>query len=106
MEFVDCIEVLDYPEYVCLIDEYRNEDQQFLLCHIGFSEFSLSIFKRLLREWAAFRSVVTAPLYAIRDDGDEDKWVRFVSHLGFSPTGLILPCENGELRELFISVVP
>lgn len=105
-QYIHCHEVIDHPEYVCLIDEYRHGETQFLLAHIGFSEFSPSVFKRLLREWATFRSVVTAPLYAACDDGDFQKWQRFVSHLGFKPTGVVLPCENGELRELFLSVVP
>lgn len=105
-KFVERHVILDYDEYWFEVDEYRQGDKQFLLAHIFFERFSPSIYKRVLREWRAFRQCVPAPLYAISNhDGDEKTWVHFVSSLGFKPTGLKVLCNNGAERQLFISTV-
>jgi hypothetical protein len=105
-EFIKRTRVLDYDEYWFDLDEYRSVDgQQIVFAHLGFTKFSPSIFKRVLREWSAFRQCVPAPLYAMRDDGDVNKWTNFVSRLGFKPTGRSIRCNNGALRPLFISTV-
>lgn len=106
MQFISRTRVLDYDEYVFDLDEYRDGNHQYLTAHIAFEKFSPSILRRVLREWKVFRHCVTAPLYAYRDGGDFDKWFRFVSLLGFRPTGLFITCNNGERRQLFIHSVP
>jgi hypothetical protein len=106
-EFHSCHEVLWHPEYEFDIDEYRRGDEQFLLAHIYFRKFSPSILKRVLREWHIFRQCVTSPLYVHSGSagGDQDKWERFVSLLGFRPTGINIICNNGATRQLFIHTV-
>ena len=58
--------------------------------------------KQLLQDWAVFRTTVDHPLYAYSPVEDR-KWVRFVSHLGFRPTGESILCNNGERRQLYLS---
>jgi 5'(3')-deoxyribonucleotidase len=94
--------VLDYDEYWFDLDEYQVDGQQRLFAHLGFTKFSPSIMKRVLSEWKLFRQIVTADIYAIRDDGDVDKWEHFVSLLGFVPTGTTILCNNGNYRQLYI----
>lgn len=105
-DFIKTHVIRDTKELIFEIDEYRDGPKQFLLVHIVFRSFSPSILKDVLREWRAFRSIITAPLYAVRNDGGEEKWKRFVSLFGFKPTHIFLPCNNGVIRELFISVSP
>lgn len=97
--------ILDYDEYWLEIEEYRRDKDQFLIAHICFEKFSPSILKRFIKEWTLFRTCVTAPLYALRDDGDEAKWLHFVSKFGFKPTGINVLCNSGDIRQLFISTV-
>lgn len=104
-EYVAFHEVVEHDEYWFDIDEYRLDGKQFLLTHIAFEKFSPKIYKQVLHEWECFRKCVKAPLYAMCDDGDPDKWERFVSRLGFKPTGINIICNNGAKRQLFISTV-
>ena len=96
-------EVLNYPEYRFLLDEYRRGSDTILLAHIKFNKFSPTIFKRVLREWSAFRQCVSAPIFAYYDDEDIGTWEHFVSRLGFKPTGINILCNNGKQRRLFAS---
>lgn len=92
--------IRDTPDYIFEIDEYQNGAERFYLTHIAFTNFSPSILKRILREWKLFRSIVDAPLFAVRDIEDL-KWLRFISRLGFKPHSEI-DWLNGERRRLFI----
>jgi hypothetical protein len=103
-EFVIRHRIPTCPDYVFEIDEYKRPDgSQFLLAHLKFSFFAPSTLKRALFEWSCFRKCVSAPLYAVVDDGDFKKWKKFVSYFGFEPTDIHLPCNNGVIRQLFIS---
>jgi hypothetical protein len=87
--------VLDYPEYRFEIDEYQ--EPSVMLVHLRIWKFSPSILKRILSEFSAFRYVATFPLYALGNP-DDAKWVRFISLLGFKP--------SGKHKSLFIHRVP
>lgn len=102
-EFVACHPVIDCREYCFELEEFRKGSDTFLLAHIYFTYFTPSIFKRVLREWAVFRQTVPGPVYAVCNDGDPHKWERFVSRLGFRPTGIEVDCNNGTRRQLFIA---
>jgi hypothetical protein len=103
--FVSRTRVLDYDDYVFDIDEYRRGDEQRLTAHIAFENFNKQILKRVLHEWKIFRQCVTAPLFAYCGGYDTDKWVAFVSLLGFRPTDDFMTCNNGERRQIFIHTV-
>jgi hypothetical protein len=91
-------------DYWCEIDEYRRAGgEQFLLAHIRVHHWSPSVCKRLLKEFRAFRRVCRAPLYACPEVADE-KWVKFVSLLGFKPLQEVI-CDNGDTRPLFIHII-
>lgn len=98
-EFVTRHRALDRPEYLFEIDEYRRGADQFLYAHLRVFKFSPSIMKRILAEWRAFRAIVAAPLFAI-GEVDDEKWERFVTHLGFEPA-IEVVCLNGERRRMF-----
>lgn len=105
MKFIQRHMILDYPEYWFEIDEYQKEDgQQVLFAHLRCAQFNKSILQRILIEWRAFRTVVTAPLFAFAEQEDA-KWKGFVSLLGFKPTAQEIVCNNGAKRQLYISVV-
>lgn len=104
-EFVARHIVVKHPEYWCEIDEYRRGDDQLLLGHIRFIKVSPSAFKRLLKEWRLLRQCVTAPIFAVCGEGSPEVWERFVAHLGFQPFGMEVECNNGALRQLYISTV-
>jgi hypothetical protein len=83
------------------LDEYRNEaGAQMLLAHLRVHNWSPGSLKRIKRDWAAFRQAVTAPLYASPMSHD-DKWVRFVSMMGWRPFSTVL-CHDGIERPLYI----
>jgi hypothetical protein len=102
-EFVVRHCVLDRPEYLFEIDEFRRGQDPFLQAHFVVHYWSPSVFKRILSEWRVFRSIVTTPLYALGED-DDDRWRRFVSHLGFKPFTTVV-CNNGQQRSLYQSKV-
>lgn len=82
------------------LDEYRRGQDTFLLAHLRFDKWTPSVFKRVLKEWIAFRQCVTAPVFAL-GEVDDDKWARFVSRLGFRFHQQV-NCINGTSRRLFI----
>lgn len=96
-------EVISTPEYEVHIDEHKRGQDTFLLVHIRVHVFAPSVFKKIKSQWQTLRQCVTAPLYALAEEDDE-KWERFVSHLGFEFLQQVT-CENGESRRLFIHVV-
>lgn len=105
-KFVQYHTIRDTPDYFFDIEEFKNEEgQQFLLAHLRFNRFSPAVLKRGLHDWRLFRTCVTAPIFAVCDDGDYDKWRRFVSLFDFKPTNIDVPCNNGAVRQLFISTV-
>jgi hypothetical protein len=98
--------VIDCPEYLFDLNEYQNDQGETrLVAHITIHKFTPSIFKRIKREWVIFRQSVTAPLFAWHGPGPFDKWLRFISCLGFRPTGSHITCNNGEVRQIYISEV-
>jgi hypothetical protein len=107
LELLDSYEVISHPEYRAVIDDFTNSHgEQMCLMHIEFdtSKFNASVMKRMLDEWAAFRSVTDAPLYGIEDKPDDKKWERFVTHLGFQNTNCRVDCSDGQSRRLFVSL--
>jgi hypothetical protein len=102
-EFITRHSILDYPEYWFELDEYRRPNgEQFLLVHLRVAKLSPSVLKRIDHEWSVFRTLVTAPLFAIAETQDK-KWERFVARLGFKPHCDVI-CNNGVPRRMFISL--
>lgn len=92
-------------DYLFEIDEYRRHDgSQFLLAHIRVFKLSLSTLKQMTHEWKILRQCVTAPLFAVPEVAD-DKWKSFVELFGFRPFMDAVPCENGDVRPMYIHTV-
>lgn len=89
--------VLDRPEYTFDIEEWRNGASQMVFIHFSILTWTKSVLKRALAEFAQFRALTDAPLYATSDTSDE-KWQRFVSLFGFTH---LIDAEDG--RKIFIS---
>lgn len=86
------------------LDEYRDAaGAQMLLAHLHVHKWSPSFLRCIKRDWAAFRAVVTAPLYAT-PMVHEDRWVKFVTLMGWRPYSTVL-CQDGIERPLFIHTV-
>lgn len=95
---------LTTEDYWFDIDVFRRGQDTLLLAHLRFASFSPSIFRRVKHEWQAFRQCVAAPVFAL-GEVDDDKWARFVTHLGFRFSRQVI-CNNGESRRLFVHVQP
>ena len=88
-----------------LLDEYRDaEGHQMLLTHLRVHNWSRGTLKRFVRDWDLFRKHITAPLYAT-PMVDDPKWRKFVSLVGFRPTGQQVLCHDGIERPLYIHTV-
>ncbi len=86
------------------LEEYRDEQgHQMLLAHLDVHQWSLSALRRIKRDWALFRTIVTAPLFASPMQ-DDPKWVRFVTLMGWRPFSMVL-CHDGIERPLYIHTV-
>jgi hypothetical protein len=89
------------------LDEYRDaEGHTMLLAHLLVHQWSAQSLKRIRRDWAAFRPTITLPLFALPkhspDDPGYQKWERFVTLMGWRPTGQQVRCLDGIERPLFI----
>lgn len=104
-EFVKKHEVYETDKWRFVIEEYRRGVDQFFLVHALCKQFSASALREAKKAWLSFRQQYPVPLYAVRNDGSESKWKHFVTLFGFRPTGIHLPCDNGVLRELYISEI-
>ncbi len=94
-------ELLITDAYELFGEEYTRGQDTFLLLHLSFRKWTPSVFRRFMTHWEMFRSCVTAPLFAT-GEVDDDKFERFVTHLGFKYHDTV-HCDNGESRRLFIT---
>jgi hypothetical protein len=92
----------DYCTFV--LHEYRDAaGAQMLLAHLLVHQRSLSALRRIKHDWAVFRSIVTAPLFA-SPMSDDPQWHRFVTLMGWRPHSAVL-CHDGIERPLYIHTV-
>lgn len=105
MKLVQKHEVVTYPEYQAVLDEFDDNGTPRLLMHIEVepSLFNARVFARLINEWVALRECIDAPIFALEPEPDDDKWERFVSRLGFSYASTRVDCTDGQSRRLFVS---
>jgi hypothetical protein len=93
----------DYCTFV--LHEYRDEaGAQMLLAHLEVHRWSPSALRQIRRDWDVFRQAVRSPLFATPIEGD-DKWVRFVTLMGWRPTGQHVLCHDGIERPLYIHTI-
>jgi hypothetical protein len=86
------------------LDEYRDAaGAQMLLAHLRVHKWSHSALRRIRHDWAAFRQCVQAPLFA-SPMGDDPKWHRFVTLMGWRPYSTVL-CHDGIERPLYIHTI-
>lgn len=92
--------MLDTPEYVFEVQEFKRGTDQMVFIHLHIHKWTLSVLKRICREFAVFRKCVDVPLYAIAE-WDDEKWAHFVSLFGFKFLNDV-NCTDGKRRRLFI----
>jgi len=92
-------------EYVkCELEELRRpcDGATMLFIHARFmARWSPRILKDCLKHWKLFRTVVTAPIFASPQVHDA-RWEKFITLFGFEPLVDAVPCNDGELRPLWI----
>lgn len=93
--------VIDCPEFFFDLNEFQRGDDHMVFAHLTVHKWSLTVLKRILQDFAVFRTHVTCPLYALGSQDDE-KWAAFVALLGFKFLTNVI-CENGEQRRLFMN---
>ena len=104
-EFYQEHELSVQPEYRSVLHELRDEhDNQMLVIHMDAepSTFAPSVLKRMMNEFSALRSCTEAPIFAIEPNPDDDKWERYVSHMGFEYSSRV-ECTDGLSRRCFVS---
>lgn len=89
------------------IDEYKNEEgKQMLLVHLRVLVWSRDTLRKIKHDWAVFRQAVKSPLYALPmlspDDPECSKWKRFVELMGWKPLNILVCCNDGLERPLYI----
>lgn len=105
MKLVTKHEVVTYPEYQAVLDEFDDDGTPRLLMHIQVdpSLFSAKVFQRLINEWIALRSCISDQIFALEPEPDDNKWERFVGRLGFSYAHTRIDCTDSQSRRLFVS---
>jgi hypothetical protein len=93
---------IDSPEYLFEVEEYRNGDKQMVFIHLHIWKWTISVLKRIRRDFNLFRQCVPCPIYTC-GTADDDKFERFVSLFGWKPLTTI-PCTDGKTRRLFIHI--
>lgn len=94
-----------WPEYHSVLHELRDDDgNQMMVIHMDVDplRFSLDVMKRMKREFETLRSCTDAPIFAIEDNPDDDKWGRYVGHMGFEFSSRV-ECTDGLSRRCFVS---
>ena len=72
-----------------------------LLVHARLARWSPRIFKECLHHWQLFRTVVTNDLFASPQVHDA-RWEKFITAFGFVPLIDAAPCNDGEMRPIWI----
>lgn len=97
--------ILARPEYNCVLDEFRRGDDQSLVIHawVDRKKFTRQLMQQFVNEWRLFRSVVSAPIFAIEEAPNDKHWRAFVSHFGFRFLTLRPDPRDGIDRAVFVS---
>lgn len=104
-EFYKTHDVIKRETYWSDMDEYRDENgQQMLVLHIDVdpTQFSPSVLKQVVQDWQLFRSILDAPIFVFEPNPNDEKWERFVAHMGFEYSSTV-DCTDGHKRRCFIS---
>lgn len=94
--------LIDCPEYLFELEEYRCGEKQMVFVHLHVWKWSKGLLKRLQDVFAKFRECVPGPIFTAGTH-DDDKFLRFVSLFGWKPFTTI-PCTDGKTRRLFIHI--
>lgn len=92
--------VLDRPEYVFTLDEFKKGDKQMLFVHLKVYKHTKEVLTQLLAEWRLFRKCVTCPVYC-HGINDDEKFHRFVSLFGWKQL-CKAKCPDGKERRIYI----
>lgn len=102
-DFVKRHDVRRTDDYWFEIDEYKNDSgEQFLLVHLQFMKWTMSVLKQVVRDFRLFREHCRAPLFACTENPDA-KWVKFITMMGYRFQQNIA-CNDGAVRPLYIHI--
>jgi hypothetical protein len=96
--------VFKNDDAVCELEELRRpcDGAVMLMLHARLARWSPRVFRDCLRHWRQFRPTVAANIFASPQVHDA-KWEKFVSAFGFVPLIDAAPCNDGEMRPIWIS---
>ena len=89
---------------VCELEEMRRpcDGATMLLLHARLARWSPRIFRECLKNWHKFRTTVPDNIFASPQVHDA-KWEKFVTAFGFQPLIDAAPCNDGEMRPIWIN---
>ena len=93
--------VVERPEYISEIGEYRRGEDQMVFLHMKIHKFSPRVLKQALADFKLLREFVTCPLYAC-GEVDDDKFEKWCRLFGFQYLSTAL-CTDGKQRRIFIN---
>jgi hypothetical protein len=91
--------VHDGPYWLFEIEEFQGKP----IVHLTCKHMCKTALKEAGRIWSAYRREHPEDHYALQSSpGDALLFKKFALRFGWQPTGILVPLENGQQRELFI----
>lgn len=98
--------VADEPEFTISYHvQELGEGQVMTFVHLDVYYFSASILRRIKELYERFRTFDDSVTLFCMGEEDDNKFAKFVSHLGFEYLRDI-PCTDGKTRRLFVNFGP
>jgi hypothetical protein len=103
-EHVAYRKVFENEYAVCELEELRRpcDGATMLLLHARLARWSPRIFRECLKNWHKFRTTVPDNIFASPQVHDA-RWEKFVTAFGFQPLIDAAPCNDGEMRPIWIN---
>lgn len=89
---------------VCELEEMRRpcDGASMLIIHANLARWSPRILRECQKQWALFRPTVPQNIFAYPLVPDA-RWEKFISYFGFVPLIAAAPCNDGEMRPIWIN---
>ena len=103
-EHVAYHKVFENEYAVCELEEMRRpcDGATMLLIHARLARWSPRILRECQKQWALFRPTVPHNIFAYPMVPDA-RWEKFISYFGFVPLINAAPCNDGEMRPIWIN---